>query len=594
MRIFNSLRFRSIGLFILVIIPLVFFLYYANYYSMNVVRSQVAKSSNELLSLHIAQIEQSMDHIRTGLWQMIYDDPSINSLLLSDYGTDQYKITSSEIGIKFNKNFSYYSMLDTLVLYVERDKHSIIVPKNYTEPSIYSTKVDFLEKHIQLLIDKSKTEGFGRWQLTDVEGQKFLFMMLTDKQGMYIGTLVKIEDIVNPLVQLNADTNRSDNGGIIILSESGEVALSSDRDAELVRLVQLESQKRDEGYSTVKDPVSSKKYLIILKKTENANLTFAKAIPEAHLLMALPDMQRTIVYIPYLLAIVIAAYLISLNRVLLNPMKDLIKAMRRYAQGNGDIQIKARGANEFRFLTHNFNQLMEQVKELKINVYEEKLQAQRSELKHLQSQISPHFFANSLNVINSMAFLKDYKSVQRMAQHLADYNRFITRSGRSLIPLREEIHHVSIYLEIQKYRFTDNLTYSIDISDAVGESLIPPLSIQTFVENCIIHGYNKRNEWLDIKIEGSLISDHEREWLEISVADNGTGFTEERLLALNSECFIRDYSGDHLGIWNVERRLTMQFGSDAKLEFSHNHPKGARVRVRIPMDTSAQMEAKHV
>lgn len=72
-------------------------------------------------------------------------------------------------------------------------------------------------------------------------------------------------------------------------------------------------------------------------------------------------------------------------------------------------------------MSGEFNRMADQIKKLKIDVYEEQLNKQRAELKHLQLQINPHFFLNSLNIIYSFTFTGQYDLIQKMSLYLMRY-----------------------------------------------------------------------------------------------------------------------------------------------------------------------------
>lgn len=578
MKLFNSLRFKIMSMFIAVMIPLVVFLCYSNFYSMDVVRNQVAKTSNDLLALHITQVEQSMEDTRMSLWQMISDDISINTLLLYDHESIDYLLAVEEIRAKFASTFNYNNLMDTLFIYVERDDLVIPVVRGLAEINLLADKDEFLKENMKSLISYAQKTNYRNWQMVEMAGQKGLLMLLGDRQGLYIGTWVSMERLMKPLESLDIGEGVE----ITALSPSGEPVHAIKLNPQMLSLVQSTIREPGMEYKTITDPVKLEKYLIILKKSDVTNLSFVTVFPEKSLLMALPDLQRIIFIIPYLIVFVVIAYMVSLERVLLNPIKDLIKAMRNNAKGNLNAQVKERGANEFRFLIRTFNEMMEQIKDLKIDVYEERLHVQRAELKHLQAQINPHFFANSLNTVYNLAFLKDFKSIQKMARYLADYNRFVIRAGRSLIPLQEEMTHIRNYLEIQKYRFTDNLVFEIDIPEEYNTCLLPPLTLQPFVENSIIHGYNEKNELLKIQIAAYPDTDNTSKFYNICIKDNGVGFPHELLMELQSEEYINAGTDEHIGIWSVHRRISMYFGKSVEIRFENDMEKGALVWLRLP------------
>ena len=78
-----------------------------------------------------------------------------------------------------------------------------------------------------------------------------------------------------------------------------------------------------------------------------------------------------------------------------------------------DVRLKKNKSLEFEFLGNTFNIMAEQIKTLKIDVYQEQLRVKQGELKQLQAQINPHFYMNSLNIIYNLAALGDTESVQK-------------------------------------------------------------------------------------------------------------------------------------------------------------------------------------
>ena len=104
-------------------------------------------------------------------------------------------------------------------------------------------------------------------------------------------------------------------------------------------------------------------------------------------------------------------------------------------------------------MTDTFNTMMDEIHKLKINVYEEQLATQRSELKHLQLQINPHFLFNSLNIVYHLASVKNLALIQEMILCLVQYFRFMFRSNSHFVSLSDELDHTRNYLTIQQMRF---------------------------------------------------------------------------------------------------------------------------------------------
>jgi two-component sensor histidine kinase len=182
------------------------------------------------------------------------------------------------------------------------------------------------------------------------------------------------------------------------------------------------------------------------------------------------------------------------------------------------------------------------------------------------SQINPHFMYNTLTTIASMCEI-----APKQAKELTvDFSSFLRRnlntlSSEDLVPFDREIEHVECYLKIEKARFGDrlNVLYSISCRDFY----VPPLSIQTLVENAVKHGITKKASGGTVKI--TTFDDDKNYFVEI--IDDGVGFDTEAKLADGKE---------HLGINNVKGRLAGT--CKGKLTVKSTVGIGTRVTISIP------------
>jgi len=130
--------------------------------------------------------------------------------------------------------------------------------------------------------------------------------------------------------------------------------------------------------------------------------------------------------------------------------------------------------------------------------------AREAELRAFKAQVDPHFLFNSLNAVASLCGSRP-NDARQMAQHLADFFRLILRLGAlERITLAEELDLVTRYLAIEKVRFGDRLKTRIDVDDAAGQCLVPPLLLQPLVENAVRHGVASMVEGGTIDIEATL------------------------------------------------------------------------------------------
>src|SRR5262249_54500326 len=111
----------------------------------------------------------------------------------------------------------------------------------------------------------------------------------------------------------------------------------------------------------------------------------------------------------------------------------------------------------------------------------------QAELRALQSQIHPHFLFNALNTLYGI-IPREAKGARETVLNLADIFRYFLETGKSHLPLEEELHIVKAYLEVERLRLGDKLKIEIDVEPATLQVAIPVLSIQPLVENAVKHG----------------------------------------------------------------------------------------------------------
>jgi LytS/YehU family sensor histidine kinase len=146
------------------------------------------------------------------------------------------------------------------------------------------------------------------------------------------------------------------------------------------------------------------------------------------------------------------------------------------------------------------------------------------EIKALRSQMNPHFIFNALNSIQFFVFNKDVDTANLYISKFSKLLRLVLNSSESpWIPLGEEIEIIQLYLDIEALRFGDELTYKIEVDDAlddIDDMLIPSMIIQPFIENSIKHGLSSKEGAKTIRIIMTKVND---ESFICSISDNGIG-----------------------------------------------------------------------
>lgn len=174
--------------------------------------------------------------------------------------------------------------------------------------------------------------------------------------------------------------------------------------------------------------------------------------------------------------------------------------------------------------------------------------AVEARLRSLEARLHPHFFFNTLNSISALITV-DPPRAERLVGRLATLLRSsLDTTSQALIPLGQELAIVENYVGIETVRFGDKLQGHLDVPAALHAARVPPLSIQSLVENAVKHGVTPQRGGGEVRVSARA----EDGQLHIEVSDSGPGFD---LAAI---------APGH-GLDNLVGRLDALFGAQAHL-----------------------------
>jgi len=188
-------------------------------------------------------------------------------------------------------------------------------------------------------------------------------------------------------------------------------------------------------------------------------------------------------------------------------------------------------------------------------------------LSSLESSIHPHFLFNTLNSIAAL-IPTNPQHAEAMVGKLASLLRFSLNAQQGgLVPLQQELKIVRDYLEIESTRFGPRLRYEILIPDSLGSIKVPPLALETLVENSVKHVAAQRTEGAKIQIAGKV----DAGTLRLKVSDDGPGFS-------------LDATAPEHGLGNLAARLELLFGSAGHLDVARENDMTV-VRISFPAES---------
>lgn len=345
---------------------------------------------------------------------------------------------------------------------------------------------------------------------------------------------------------------------------------------------------------------ADKVYSYLLDYTLNRYLSLSIAADASWMNEAQMRIRNYRAFSILLFAIIAFSYLIVVYKMtmrLVRPVNKMVETAEQISQGDfsGD-PIPLEGPEELIYLEQNLNQMklslqerLEMIAEntkLEKRIHSQELERlrttrelEKARYKALQSQINPHFLFNTLNTISRTALFEEANTTVDLIDSLASIFRY-TLEYRDDVSLEDELEFVREYLTIQQVRFTDRLTFTIQCPEQFYTERIPPLIIQPFVENAMIHG-------LEPKVEGGAVDIRvfqEGRRLIIQITDTGVGIDTAKLSHIQSD------GKQHIGVKNISDRLKHYYKGKANLALSRvSEEGGTKVTLSVPIKTGGKV-----
>ena len=221
------------------------------------------------------------------------------------------------------------------------------------------------------------------------------------------------------------------------------------------------------------------------------------------------------------------------------------------------------------FFYHVFERLQRlQVEQLRLAA-----SAKEAELRALKSQVNPHFLFNSLNSLRAL-IEEDAPRARESVTRLANMLRYSLQSGQQeTVPFEDELRIVEDYLALEQIRHESRLRVHWQVSDEARRQPVPPMLLQTLVENAVKYGISTRRDGGEVTISARVEHQH----LRIRVTNPGD------LTAPASSAAARAGSSTGVGLRNASERLKLLFGDRAQLALLAEPVGCVTAEVQIPL-----------
>ncbi|MHA6530059.1 sensor histidine kinase [Paenibacillus sp. BAC0078] len=568
----NSIVFKFSVQLTAILAILLSVLVLSNIYSLEVVRNNALTSSRNTLALYQANIHNNFNNFSKDLTEVFNNniDAAVNFAYLDEssryFKAQELKNTLlSKMSNDYSSDGMFIRLSDELVL----EQYS-----NRIQSEDKLALTDFIN---QQKFNSGPSSEADEWKVLQIQGEYYLFRYITYSDVSF-GTLVKADTLLAMVNRGGNDQNRyvlSNKEGIIL---SANNIVLKDGDTTLGSL----TNEYQHNYLIISEPIA-----------EFGQIT--NMVAKGNLLSGLKLIQWIIALLAVLSAIVVPLVLRFFTRDVLKPILELVKAAKVVEQGQLEYQVPEGTpySLEFMKLFHAFQSMVSEIKDLKIQSYEEQIERSRAEIKYLQMQIRPHFFLNAISTITSLTYQNKNEEIRRLIHCLSEHLRYMFKGGLVEVSIEEEIRHAENYIRMQEIRYPDQVFYMTEISDEARQVRIPQFMIQTFVENAFKHAMFYK-EMLSIFIRARTETRDGSPFVKIVIEDNGGGFSSGWLKSTEPEEAGED--GGRVGITNIRKTLQLLYKRGDLLKLSNAEQSGARVELWIPIqeaERQTESEGRH-
>lgn len=564
-----SLRKQLVWIFLGVAIPIGLLLSLLLYFSGAYNRNRLAAAASSSLDMFTTNLENQLDSVENYLLNLSLNDAAFRSLSEQTDRTQAY-LDAYEIAQGFP---AVLAANDALMGVVLRSGSGNLYVGRYG--TMYGTSSQQLKQKLNLedylgQLGQNNKMVTKDWYLRSI-GQRLYLLRSVLYQKASLTAAVDLRLVFEDLV-----AGYGLDGQIVVKNDSGNVLVGDPT------LLPVKMEWNDAGYCLTR--VDNDTRLAVRKQVKG--LTVLYLVPYQHFGVDFAPYQILLVVGSIFVLLAIPFFLFYMRYEVFIPMGALVSTMDRIGRGELSVRTSIDYRNaEFTQVNETFNRMIDQITQLKIDGYEKELEARRNEMTALKLQIRPHFVLNCLKSVYAMVQTGSREDAQQLILLLSRYLRYILSFTATTTPLHTEIEQCCNYADLSSVGQDDPVEVVCDIDPELSDLPLPPVSLLTLVENSIKHG-RMIGKPLKLTLSAKLLHTETGPMANLSVADNGTGFTAEDLKQLNRAA-PQEENGQHVGLFNVVRRLQLLYGEQAAIAFTNNRRGGgARVELFLPIDAA--------
>lgn len=554
--------------------------------SSKLIYEQAKEESEQSMQSMQNEIYGLIKGIENNLIEIYMDDELLQSLrkketikeLQSKFYRKAYDIATDEFETWDDVVSFYLYTMDHQVISTYR---RAVTPKHNYASDIYSdpeyTNAEIVKKYVEsdnpVMLVSSYYNEYRKKNILRFVMKLYNESNLQDKIGYVVC------DVDTKNLEKIMDKYRIDRTAFMWLQPTGDRPIDTlgDLDAEQTKEYNALEKSIACGKKAENETNSKQEFFRI--DQQHYNLTAYSMMPQKVLRQNQRNLTINLLAIALLMICVSMIITGFISSGLTRPLELLMNTIQKIGNGNVQLRAKIVKKDEIGELAQKFNEMLDQMEELKQKEYQAKQLLNRAEYKALQAQVNPHFLYNTLDTMASIAEIRNCPEVSHMSQSLALIFRYSLNMKNPFSTVEHEIAHLKNYTYVMDMRMHDNIQYTFDVDETTLKSKLPRLSLQPIVENAINHGLrNKRGKKkIGIQIKRKQMD------LVICIEDNGIGMDTSAInesLSKNELDFVE--KGNSIGLHNINARLKMLYGNTYGMYLESTLGEGTKVFMILP------------
>lgn len=558
-------------------------------------KSQMDYSLEQSISQAVSFVE-SYIHNMEYLAEMVENNGEIYGTLsdkefsgvknLQEQYQEFYTLNKAFASLEFSNSMYRFGLYITEDVFYVKNQYYIFPDTRLEERDDYDRMKECFALGSDYLALSEERKDIGSM---DASNMLTLYHQIKDTNGDKILGVCSISIEGERMTRVMENANITSNGLVYLVNAEGEGVVSSNEELfeKIKEQGSLMQSREENNWESVK--IGRTAYYTNRKDIENTGWQMVSLIPESEYDGQIHSLVLSAVVAVVVMAITIMGMSYFLSNYYVGRLKKLSMEMQHLQDGDLNVQLPLiQVGDEVEEVYRNFNFMVNEVRRLLREHFQLGKDARVAELRALQAQINPHFLYNTLDLINWIAMDYEADDIEKIAWNLARFYRLSLNHGKDLITIGEEVEHVQVYINIQKFHYDDAIHLEVDVPDELKSLACLNIILQPFVENAILHGIGESTEISQCSIEVKV--QQQGKDILFMVKDNGPGMTQQQMqdaIDLNIDRIKGGY-----GIKNINFRIKLCFGEGYGVRYESILEEGTTAFILIPAMSMEEAEEK--